>query len=475
MRQDVLAIGLLWAAMPFTHLLDLGYTFFSFEVWAASALFLLLGSALAYGFGKFGLQSVLVAASLLLLVCVYFFDTSGLPFAWFVAIYVAFFVLHLRLGRQLLPIVGTFAVIFSLSNVLVLKADPFNGTGTQTPSSENQQNALLHIILDEQASPDALAHTIPSEHPALSIYEDYAKRGFHMYRTTRSAHILTRQSLSNLVSLKDDIDNLALLEPSDDHVVSFKRNPQLQQLVAQQYRVRVIQSSYLDFCANLFEIACQSYPIRDMSVFQTSGLSFATRLSIALNALSRDYMNPKSGRYIGAFKRARHAVSEPTKSFRYMSWPMKTLEAMDQLQAELQNIQPGDAFVAHLLLPHFPYILNPDCKPNEPSAWGYPVRHGREQKLEVIYRAYWDQVSCAHNRIMQILDDIADKPYVTVIIHGDHGARIFSETEDANQADGLDTFLAVKRPTALTIREPEGLSLQDIFAEEFEEFLRVRP
>ena len=268
---------------------------------------------------------------------------------------------------------------------------------------------------------------------------------------------------------------MLLFERDDDHILSVRQNPQIQELVAQGYRVRVRQSSYLDFCVGVPNIDCRSYPIRDMSVFQTSDLGLDARLLTAFLAISRDYRNLQSGRYIGAYKAISNALYTPVKSYRYLSWPMKTLEAIELLETELQEIQPGDAFIAHLLLPHFPYILSSDCKPQTPNRWAYPVRQGPKQNLQDIHLAYWDQTACSHRKIMQLLDAIADKPFVTVMIHGDHGARFQTETDAASEEDDLDTFLMLGTSNTLSGPAIDERSLQDIFAKEFDSFLDTKP
>ncbi|MGI9368479.1 MAG: hypothetical protein ACR2O2_06540, partial [Ruegeria sp.] len=78
---------------------------------------------------------------------------------------------------------------------------------------------------------------------------------------------------------------------------------------------------------------------------------------------------------------------------------------------------------------------------------------------------------CTHKRMLRIIDSLADKPYVQFMIHGDHGSRFNTKTEDATEADDKDTFFAIKGPSPLQVQDTADLSLQDVFKLEFNHFL----
>ena len=473
-RSDVISIGLVLAALPFTHLLDLGYSFLSFEVWAASVSFLLIGMALVYGASRLGQQSALAALSVFVFASVYFINTAMLSPLLLMVMFLLLWVLLRRIGPTVMPVAATFAVIFSLSNALVPQNDGFDVAGpdlAHTTQDGTPRNALLHIILDEQASLDAMAGTIPANHAALSIYDDYRQHGFDLYPTVRSVHHHTARSLPNLVSLTGDTENSELDEHGGPHVMLVKRNPQFARLAAHGYRLRVFQSAYLDFCADTSGIECNTYPIRDMSVFEAAGLSYGDRLMTAFIAMSRDYMNPQSGRYVGAYRATVSRLVSPDKSYRYLAWPLKSLDVIEHLHTELRNLKPGDAYFVHVLAPHFPYVLDAECALKPPGDWAYPLRQGRRQSRDEIELAYWDQAACTHKKIMQLLDVVADKPFTTVMIHGDHGARLYTETSGATEADSLDTFFSVRKPGIPHVEDASTPLLQHIFAEEFKDFL----
>ncbi len=474
MRSSIISVGLILGALPITHLLDLGYSFLSFEVWATSFLFLCIGTLLAALCARLGLLFVLATLTLYAFVSVYLVNTSDFSPLILTSILVLSAMVMRRTESSTLPVIATFAVIFSLSNVVVPK-----NTGVSHSTDLNKQavqnggpkNAILHIILDEQAHLAKEAKSTYSQKVAAGILHAIQNRGFQVHPKVRAVHHDTYSSLSNLMSLSGDENNYLVNDPGETHIISVRNNMLFARLRDEGYRLRVYQSDYMDFCANNQSIACSTYPTRDMSVFEASGLSYTDRVHIALLAISRDYMNRESGRFIGAYRAVAYWIAPPKKSYRYLSWPGKSLEIMELLRADLETLAPGDAYFAHLLVPHFPFIYEPDCRLKRPEDWAYPIRQGNQQSYASVKRAYWDQTDCTHSKIMQILDLVIDKPYVTIIIHGDHGARLLFDTDRENESDNLDTYFAVRNSEYNPAAAPSNSVLQKVFNNAIHSFI----
>ena len=474
MRSACLSISLVFAALPFTHLLDLGYSFLSFEVWATSVLFFSVGAALAFAFARLGLLFLLSTGVLYAFVSVYFFSTAEIQPIILVAIVLPYLLLLRRFETAVLPVVATFAMIFSLSNVIVPKNTKTLRSGTveaRLADEERPKTALLHIVLDEEAPLNSGQGTDYARNAAAAIQRDYEVRGFTVYPTVRSLHRQTHKSLTNLVSLNGDTDNFVPIGRKGDHMVTVRDNVQFSNLIAEGFDIRVHQSSYLDFCGDSPGVECNTYRLRDMSVLEGSGLPYGDRLLTALLAIARDYSNEKGGRYVSGYRTVSQWIAPLNKSYRYLSWPGKSLEAMDDLRRGLASLQPGDAYFVHLLVPHFPYLYDAECQVKSPVDWVFPLRHGRQQSYEALERAYWDQTTCTHKKITQILDAVADRSYLTVMIHGDHGPRFFAGTETETEADKLDTYFAVRNSATGNREAPSGLGLHQVFTDEFQAFI----
>ena len=118
-------------------------------------------------------------------------------------------------------------------------------------------------------------------------------------------------------------------------------------------------------------------------------------------------------------------VPLPTLNLR-QSTKTSTLQgfvASEALLRDLRDARPGEAYIAHLLLPHYPYAYKADCSLKPWAEWtlrsGPMIRH-RE-------RAYFDQIRCSA-RLIGAIDNALDRSvgrgnYI-LIVHGDHGSRI---------------------------------------------------
>lgn len=474
MRSAVISVSLILGALPFTHLLDLGYSFLSFEVWGASFLFFCAGVLLAALFARLRSLYVLTTFLLYAFASVYFFDTSALSPFFLISCSLLVLLVIRKTETSVLPVLATFSIIFSLSNVIAPKDTALLDTGdpaAKATPGERPKNALLHIVLDAQAPLASEPDMAYAGEVIAGISRAYQDRGFQVYPTVRSVHHQTFKSLTNMVSLSGDMENYFAKDRRENHIKSVRHNMAFARLREQGYQLRVYQSGYLDFCADIEDIECSTYPILDMSVFEASGLSYADRIKVALLAMSRDYMNPRGGRFIGAYRAAAHLVSPPKKSYRNLSWPGKSLEVIGLLRDELETLAPGDAYFAHVLVPHAPFVYDPDCQMKSPADWSFAIRHGRQQVHSAVERAYWDQAACTHRKIMQIVDSVGDKPYLTIIIHGDHGARLFLDTDRTSDTDSLDTYFAIRSSQRDRVSTPSTPVLQELFTNKFNSFI----
>lgn len=242
----------------------------------------------------------------------------------------------------------------------------------------------------------------------------------------------------------------------------------------------VIESDFLRLCGDDPRATCATYNRgQDMQVVADQGWSFGKRIFMAGLQLHNDYLfaAPRTVRlYQAILKNGAELLGQrPSQSYQMFIRPLAMLEVLDDLSARVADMQAGDAIIAHLLVPHSPYVLGPDCSYRDLSEWGYVLESGTHVGIAQAYDTFWDQSACLHSRLAEMLDQLSGREDVVVIIHGDHGSRILDRTEDARPDDSLGTLLAIKAPysTGRLIDRPVGL--QDVFFEEFKALVGPQP
>lgn len=169
---------------------------------------------------------------------------------------------------------------------------------------------------------------------------------------------------------------------------------------------------------------------------------------------------------------------------RYAAWswarPSLSLAMMDILDNQAKNIAAlrGKNYVfAHLLLPHFPWNLDKECRVLPIDQWRTPYKarsNTSAENLRTTFQAYWRQQYCTHKRVLNIVDqlDAAHPGSVQFLIHGDHGPRILARNlpkrssgvvlDDVTLKNIVDPFIASRFHNADQADVAEAKTLQDV-------------
>jgi hypothetical protein len=97
----------------------------------------------------------------------------------------------------------------------------------------------------------------------------------------------------------------------------------------------------------------------------------------------------------------------------------------DRLISDLRRARPGEVYFAHILLPHSPYALTPDCRIKD-EQW---KRREYQEPLVERQNGDDDQILCALRKVAGAYDAISASPAgraFVMVLHGDHGSRISS-------------------------------------------------
>jgi hypothetical protein len=132
-----------------------------------------------------------------------------------------------------------------------------------------------------------------------------------------------------------------------------------------------------------------------------------------------------------------------------------TLRALGDLKARLEKAKPGDAFFAHLLLPHYPYVVAGDCSALQFKEW---KRRFGYWPPEALRHAYAGQLQCATSQVDELLQAFDRSPAGSnslVFVHGDHGSRLTSvdPSEEYRGQFGREDVIAAYS-TLFAVRAP---------------------
>ncbi len=93
---------------------------------------------------------------------------------------------------------------------------------------------------------------------------------------------------------------------------------------------------------------------------------------------------------------------------------------------------------SHLMIPHLPFYRNENGSLN-PKPLYDPVLYSKAE----LSKQYLDYVSYANSVVLKILNEIPDRQQKTIIITGDHGARMLVSKNDKQR---FETFAAIYYP-----------------------------
>lgn len=470
-----LTAGILAISALLPYLLDLGYRPLDGEVLILSAAAAALLGVLSHVLTPFPrAQHALFGLIVYWIADSYFVNALGLVMLAVMAGATTYILLQSRWRPNVQPMLLTFSLFWIVSNLVTPGRPHLNPPLAPAVAGRADLPPLVHVILDEQGSPEATAGAVPAGHPAQQMLGTLQTAGFQVYPNTMSVSEHTRYSLASLFSLRGEQENFG--GGTGQFTLAIKDNTYLQRLTAAGYNVTVIQSNYLDICEPAAGITCHTYNRTGHGhAFATRSTDLWLRSRLALLEL-HSYLHGAQ-EFGGVFvynllARGMRQLGVPMHETVYYSRPPALMDLTDSLRERFAAIEPGEAYVLHLLVPHTPYVLTADCQIRDPSQ--FAQRGGEDVvplRVEDIYPLYWDQSACTMNRLLaalQGLDQSREGRRAIVMIHGDHGARITIDQEDdqshAHDADMRQTIFALRVPGTQGTIDRTATVLQDVFA-----------
>ncbi len=359
---------------------------------------------------------------------------------------------------------------------------------TLSHNTSSAPNIFIHFILDEMMSPSAFPEEISASNVIRENIRSFlGKYNFKEYTHAYSRHVTSGHSIPDTISVNRK--STSVNRESEDHVlkISLKNSAKeyFKLMSSAGYKITVFQTEHLDFCNNRYVEDCQTldsfnpysqYILSEADTIQKHKFYYLTifmsffnqKMDLTKNSYVLNYTAHLFSNYISGIPLWIDAYAFP-------GW-------FKNISDYVVNAPAGTMILAHILVPHAPYILDDECNVEGESDFPYKLglKYNYQDREKISseytsqYERYFKQVDCVFGRLDQLFSRLKRTNKLkdmTVVLHGDHGSRIANEfefVEHMNERDIIDSyasFMAIKDTMFSSSQDERFISIQDAFSE----------
>ena len=469
------AVTALVAGPPFQYLRYHHYPLLSPEVLWPAALVVVMTSAMGIGLNRASRSIRIAGFSLLLLL---FLDMQfSFRVYWPEPVFLGVGLAGIAAGvwvfeGRLETIVAASLAAFYVAGVPETSAIKSSSLNFPNVRADTTLPPVVYLILDEHIGVEGWPMEISSAREMQRRIRDfYRGDGFRLFGRAYSEFARTTSSIPAVL-------NWPVPDPRDDvtEIVPWQRyrltsNKMFQTLSARGYRIRIYQSTYLDYCnARAYAIrSCDTSPANSISNISLLHLPVWSK-TVLVGLYFLEHRSRIYGELAGLLPSYEESARSGEPPVRWEREEQSTFQAamrlLDRLRQDLRADDPrGTVYFAHLLAPHFPYVVDSACRPRRlPSlqleqvpAVGFRVASKATERAER-YELYAGQVGCLYRQLealLRLVDSTRTGRQTVVIIHGDHGSRIalhgplprnVANLDPSDFLDAFATLFAIRAP-----------------------------
>jgi hypothetical protein len=427
------------------------YSVFSPEVALIFAGCIAAAAALAFlvQFTRTLVRNLLLSAVLTIVFMIHF----NLFFAGMAITLLASLAAGLVLKDRYAEFIAVVVAALTIGLWLDYRLEPATKLTELKPSAESvRAGPIVHILMDGFMAPDGLPPDERSQALRADVISFFEGYGFELHTRAYSHYNSTLDSMTRALNFRNDDANLFQRATILREPLAFPDNEWFEILDTMGYPINVYQSEAVDFCgvSAVQGIRCNVFPIPNLNTVRGNVPDAGTRVEVLLRTLA-------SQSWI---------LTKVLRDARILdTWGVSVYdERLLPRMARDVRMRPADAFFAHVLIPHSPFVYREDCSIDYegPSGlrWAYfggPVGNSA-RSLEQRYRKRTAQSRCALEQLGRLFDEMqAGEVFrgATIIVHGDHGGSVHVNVPSVHYRDRIgrrdlleafSTLFAVKWP-----------------------------
>jgi hypothetical protein len=380
-----------------------------------------------------------------------------------------------------MAVLGVFIALASMAGIGVRSDWITQKLESSGSAGKTTRPAILHLVLDEHIGLEGLSR---DDVTANQLREDlkaaYLGAGFVVYGGAYSEFSDTANAMPNILNNRAKrplvSDRGGFRTGSTDYLAGLARRG---------YALTVFQPSFANYCSDNLVAQCFTYDSEALAPFQNINMALVDRFGLVTLKFART--SSAFGHLQSLWSLANRATSKIGLNLPRLYEPgsimtssVSSFEALGQLREVLKNPRPGEAYFVHLLAPHYPYVVDRNCRYLPRSTWLTRTTPGT---IDERRQAYGEQVRCTTTKVLELVSNFHETSAsgrAIVVIHGDHGSRI-SEVMPIRSNLGsfssqdvvayFSTFFAIRAPNNApkyeSVVQPVSSLLRDFAQSEF--------
>jgi hypothetical protein len=369
-------------------------------------------------------------------------------------------------------LLAVMALAFYASNLVLGEHLTVSFESNPLPAQRADLPPLFHFILDEHIGLDGIPPDVPGAAEARAdLAETYVAQGFRIFARAYSPYHLTTNAVPNLFNLtRSDIHQSWLGGARAPIPSALHENAYFQKLRDAGYAIRVYQPEFIDLCAtDVPPESCYTIPRNAIMFLPRLGMSWYPRLWFILTyyAANHSYLYRRVWQlYDGRIRPLADRRGLDLPAWHWANSRINAAGAIDllaRMRSDLHELPSlrGNAFIAHLIDPHAPYLVDENCRAHldvrerlEPVD-EIDASSGSDRRLR--YGLYLAQTQCLAHQLRDFFQEVqrVNGLDAIIVLHGDHGSRIATvdpESGDVSSMTAADfgdlysAFFAVHAP-----------------------------